>query len=326
MQCNLGPARLAALVAAFSLFLAIAPGAAANHVQCGDVITTSVKLDSDIVCTDVDDKNEAGLTIGASNITFDARGYRIRNTFGSDEGLAMTTNGAYSGVVIKNIGGTGGFAFDLSRLQLSDSKVKNNNLDALYGALNVKGDRNIINHNSIDTAYEGISMTGADNRAVQNDIVAFEGAGILASGNGIRIANNNLRALGAIFGGIRVFGFTNAVVTGNDVSEFVFGIRLENGAGASVTRNFVHDNYYGGGIVISSDVSNVDLRRNIAIANGGTDGNGISVDAPSATITRNTANDNGNYGIAAVPGVTDGGGNRASGNGNPAQCVGVRCK
>ena len=30
-------------------------------------------------------------------------------------------------------------------------------------------------------------------------------------------------------------------------------------------------------------------------------------------------------GIEAVPGVTDGGGNRASGNGQPAQCLGVVC-
>jgi hypothetical protein len=38
-----------------------------------------------------------------------------------------------------------------------------------------------------------------------------------------------------------------------------------------------------------------------------------------------TANDNGDLGIEAVAGVNDGGGNRASGNGNPAQCTGVAC-
>jgi hypothetical protein len=31
-------------------------------------------------------------------------------------------------------------------------------------------------------------------------------------------------------------------------------------------------------------------------------------------------------GIAAVPGVTDGGRNRARGNGNPAQCLNVACR
>jgi hypothetical protein len=30
-------------------------------------------------------------------------------------------------------------------------------------------------------------------------------------------------------------------------------------------------------------------------------------------------------GIAAVPGTHDGGGNRAAGNGNPAQCLNIVC-
>ena len=42
-------------------------------------------------------------------------------------------------------------------------------------------------------------------------------------------------------------------------------------------------------------------------------------------MTRNTANDNRDLGIEAVPGVIDGGGNRASGNGNVLQCTSVAC-
>ncbi|HZO60520.1 MAG TPA: right-handed parallel beta-helix repeat-containing protein [Solirubrobacterales bacterium] len=303
--------------------LSISPVARASHIQCGDVLTTSVKFDSDVLCTNVEE-GDVALTIGASNITVDARGYRIV----ADDccyGSAMQTSGAYSGVVIKHIGGTDGFTSDVY-LQLSDSTLKSNRLDAQMSAVHIEGDRNLVKGNIIYTGYVGISMIGAGNRAVQNDVQAYEGEGILASGSGVRIANNNLRALGAIFGGIRLFGFTDAVVTGNHVSEFVFGIGLANGTGASVTRNYVHDNGYGGGIYISDDVSNVDLRRNTANANGGSDYSGIWVGSPSVTITRNTANDNGWYGIHAVPGVIDGGGNRASGNGNPAQCVEVRCR
>jgi len=33
----------------------------------------------------------------------------------------------------------------------------------------------------------------------------------------------------------------------------------------------------------------------------------------------------GDLGIEAVPGVTDGGGNHAAANGNPAQCVNLAC-
>jgi hypothetical protein len=39
----------------------------------------------------------------------------------------------------------------------------------------------------------------------------------------------------------------------------------------------------------------------------------------------NRADDNGDFGIDAVAGVTDGGGNTASGNGNALQCRNVFC-
>jgi hypothetical protein len=50
------------------------------------------------------------------------------------------------------------------------------------------------------------------------------------------------------------------------------------------------------------------------------------VESASTTLTRNLAVHNGDLGIEAVPGVTDGGGNRAAGNGNPAQCTNIDCK
>jgi hypothetical protein len=65
------------------------------------------------------------------------------------------------------------------------------------------------------------------------------------------------------------------------------------------------------------------LIRNIAIRNGD---DGIDVDAPATTLTRNIANRNHDLGIEAVPGVIDGGGNHAAGNGNPVQCTNIDCK
>jgi hypothetical protein len=54
-------------------------------------------------------------------------------------------------------------------------------------------------------------------------------------------------------------------------------------------------------------------------------GDGIRVEAPQTTLTRNVARHNGDLGIQAAAGVTDGGENRAAFNGNPAQCTGVVC-
>jgi hypothetical protein len=99
--------------------------------------------------------------------------------------------------------------------------------------------------------------------------------------------------------GIQIFG-DRFTVAANVVSEIDLrdGIRIEPQAGGTlVTANITTDN--------------------------GDDG--IDVESPATTITANVANDNADLGIEAVPGVGDGGGNRAIGNGNPAQCVGVSC-
>jgi hypothetical protein len=46
----------------------------------------------------------------------------------------------------------------------------------------------------------------------------------------------------------------------------------------------------------------------------------------STRLTRNRAVRNADLGIEAVPGVLDGGGNKASRNGDPLQCSNVFCK
>jgi parallel beta-helix repeat protein len=66
-----------------------------------------------------------------------------------------------------------------------------------------------------------------------------------------------------------------------------------------------------------------ELTENHASRNGD---DGIDVENVDATLTANTANRNSDLGIEAVPGVTDGGGNRAFGNGNPLQCLNVTCR
>jgi parallel beta-helix repeat protein len=77
------------------------------------------------------------------------------------------------------------------------------------------------------------------------------------------------------------------------------------------------------GIFVAAGSHNTRIVDNRAEFNGGDDG--IDVNSSATTITSNTANKNGDLGIEAVPGVTDGGGNVASDNGDPRQCVNVDC-
>ena len=65
-----------ALVAALSMFMAMiafAPPAQAA-VACGDVVTTDVVLDADLVCS-----GTHGIVVGADGIAIDMNGFTIRN-------------------------------------------------------------------------------------------------------------------------------------------------------------------------------------------------------------------------------------------------------
>jgi hypothetical protein len=64
------------------------------------------------------------------------------------------------------------------------------------------------------------------------------------------------------------------------------------------------------------------LRGNVA---GGNDDDGFDVRSATSRLRENEALSNGDWGIDAVAGVTDVGGNRASGNGQAAQCRNVFC-
>jgi parallel beta-helix repeat protein len=279
--------------------LSFSPAAGASHVQCGDVITQDTKLDGDVVCEDTDGGEVSGLVIGADDVTLNLGGHTLRYPDSGDETYAVTDDGTPRNRIRMVNGTIEGFRLSVD-LDASNSVVRGINIRTPFG-VRLRGDHNTVRHIVADTGYAAIDLSGDGNRAVHNEVLSYEGEGIVAQGIGIRIAHNFIRAepMG-IMPGILVSGFADAAVIGNDVStRSSSGIELRNGAGALVARNFAHDNGISG-IVIRRDASNVTLRRNMA-------------------------NDNGEYGIDA-PGAIDGRGNRASGNGNPAQCVGVRCR
>jgi hypothetical protein len=77
------------------------------------------------------------------------------------------------------------------------------------------------------------------------------------------------------------------------------------------------------GIAVESAATHTLVRGNAVT---GARDDGIDVDAVGTFIRANTTTDNGDLGIEAVAGAIDGGGNRASGNGNPLQCLNVVCQ
>jgi parallel beta-helix repeat protein len=112
------------------------------------------------------------------------------------------------------------------------------------------------------------------------------------------------------------------VVGGGRGAGIRLGFDQVGGANNVVRRNLVRASR-GDGFVVAEGDNHSLLKRNVAIGAGD---DGFDVNNSSAKLTRNQAAGNSDLGIEAVAGVNDGGGNRASGNGNPAQCTNVACK
>jgi nitrous oxidase accessory protein NosD len=204
-------------------------------------------------------------------------------------------------------------------------------------------DNNVVRDNEVlDNANNGITVLfGAHGTVVRenhvarnsNDIVVFE-----ASGNSIT-RNRATDAVvcpdcGSPTGyGIGVAGGSDDnVVSGNFVARTQQdGIRIldldpADPADPVPNRTQVRGNVVldtaGDGVRVDAATDGTVLEHNYAFGAGD---DGIRVDSTDALLTGDAAFFNHDLGIEAAPGVTDGGGNRAHRNGNPAQCTGVAC-
>jgi parallel beta-helix repeat protein len=114
----------------------------------------------------------------------------------------------------------------------------------------------------------------------------------------------------------------NSVTAGRGPAILVSSLDSMETSDRNVFARNVANSSLADGIVVAGNATATVLKGNTASENGD---DGIRVDAAETTLTRNTANFNRDLGIEAVPGVIDGGGNRARGNGNPLQCTNVAC-
>jgi parallel beta-helix repeat protein len=124
-------------------------------------------------------------------------------------------------------------------------------------------------------------------------------------------------------------GTGNAIEQNVVVRAPIRGIRIDayvaDAVNNTVRRNIVRDAGVDGiGINLDhvGDVTGSLVERNVVIGSGD---DGIDVESPSTTLGANVAAHNGDLGIEAVLGVTDGGRNRAFANGNPLQCTNIQC-
>jgi parallel beta-helix repeat protein len=173
---------------------------------------------------------------------------------------------------------------------------------------------------------EGILMEGGERNQIRRNRFIRNGGGItLGPGSRNVIAHNRV-----VRGhdGIRIEkGHGNLVADNVVVHARRAGIRLGishpliGGAHNVVRGNLVRGSRVDGLLVVKKDDHSL-LKGNIAKGAGD---DGLDVSNPTTKLTHNEARRNGDLGIEAVRGVIDGGGNKASGNGDPRQCTNIAC-
>ena len=197
---------------------------------------------------------------------------------------------------------------------LDDSRFEKNSIadHPEAGILLDHGNGNEFSHNRLSNNQDGIVVSGDANTV---------------AGNWLSGPSECPEECGF---GISLEGGTGNVIEGNIVLRFhQAGIRaasFEEFGGPPTVGNTISRNVVRGpavdGVIVESTAFDTLLDGNIAIGAGD---DGIDVDSAATTMIRNLASHNGDLGIEAVSGVTDGGGNHAVANGNPAQCTNVAC-
>ncbi len=226
---------------------------------------------------------------------------------------------------------------------------------ALIGSANSRVVGNELNGNAnhgteINGGCDNVAVTG--NHADGNQNVGI----VLGSARGVRVAGNSTSGNDT---GIFFFDLHDSLITLNTAHDNRDGIDLLGGQFGSggnrvignvtnhnsstglgiafgaddnvVTGNIANENQgglgEGGGIYVVASINNQLIGN---VANGNLD-TGIAVyeDYPGGaagnSVKSNTANRNAGHGMDVVTGTIDKGGNRASGNAVPPQCVNVVC-
>jgi large repetitive protein len=267
-------------------------------------------------------------------IVVDSTGSVIEKTAMSDPGVngLVLLDSQHALVARNSVSGTTGYAVFM--FGVDDSRIQHNKLHGdQHGFILGASARNLVRSNAVSDSGGGIEVVeGATANRVEHNRFHHTGDGMLVGDASDTLIRRNL-VIGAGGGEAGGFGIIldGAVRTTVDRNIFTGGLgpaifvtRLEAAAASRdtvVSRNFVNSKH-SDGILVDNGATGTLLIRNRAIRNGD---DGIDVDAPATTVTRNIANHNHDLGIEAVPGVIDGGGNHAAGNGNPAQCINIDC-
>ncbi len=335
------------------------------QVACGETITASLQLTADLSCTGTRgfvigaDK----VTIDLNGFTLSGDGgigdVAIDNGLGFD-GVTVK-NGTISdfdecisigGNAQKNVVSGMRLQFCVNdAIDLNDSDLtkitKTTILNSGQGVqILADGTGNIVEKSFIlGSAQHGVQVQGSGNVVQKNQLTVHGGDGVHVTGSANRVLGNKVDRMNG--DGIGVEGGTGNEVSKNSVAGGVaFGIQVRNAPATRVVKNTVTGNHETNIAVLGTSDGTV-VEKNVVRA-GTTDGIavedavGVRVDGNTAvgnrlngivlvststnpSAAKNTATANLSYGLRANTVAVDGGGNKASANGD-GDCLGFVCK
>jgi hypothetical protein len=297
-------------ISAAAALWALAAPAGANHVQCGDTITASTTLDSDLVCP-----GGTAVWIAADDVVFDLAGHAIRSSMG---GQGIAYGDPLRGVDIRN-GTVEGFDVGVNLWGI-DHAVRRLHIKAdAYGIVNdVAGASDgtagcerrfagsyCIERNVIETGPDGlgIALGTTDGAHVWGNTVRGPASvGIAVAGDRTRTVLNRvetcLPSTASQGVGIQVWNYmTRAVVALNTVMQCdadAVGIEVVAMPPRPAPWDCQADCGQGRG---------AEVRRNVVQGSSttpGTHGHGLFISDPAAIVAGNTTNANAGSGIVVA--------------------------
>jgi parallel beta-helix repeat protein len=219
--------------------------------------------------------------------------------------------------------GDGMGLFGTHHVRILNSSFRDNAQPGIHVA---DSSHNLIKRNVFSRNAPGILLEQADrNRVRRNRFARNSASVVVAPGTGNAIARNRISKGGD---GIAIEkGHRNLVARNDIVGPRGNGVYLAlnrpsiGGHDNLVRRNFVRGSG-GDAFLVRGEDRHSRLKRNIAVGSGD---DGFDIESRSTKLTRNKARRNRDLGIEAVRGVIDGGGNKASGNGDLRQCTNIAC-
>jgi len=358
MRTRLGIALLFSLA---TLIVPALPAQASGGLHCGDTITTDTVLTRNLVCAGTA-LNVA--TTGAAMVTVDLNGHRLKGN-GTGTGISVTwdyrtypqlgnltvTNGTITGFATALLGAND-HDFVLDTLSLTDLRLVSNGnwMSRSVRRQALVEDSSVIDSGSGGAHTDGGILVARNSQFIRSGIASgsesasylydntFQGGGFV---NG---AISNLVATGNMFRdcdtAISMYDSYMPSPTQVDDNKFIHcqvGIDFGQMSGSvSVQRNLFSKNTQAGMVFVSAPFVDADIAGNSFLDNGG-DGLTGTVWNPASyggldptkissvvRVTGNLAVRNAGHGINVAM-VTDGGTNRARGNGITPQCLGVMC-